>query len=156
VTAAERPGTIHDFYGFPRELFAIDYAAPGEPRLARRVVEMLREGGMEAAIDERRGLDHGAWSPLRLVYPDAGVAVVQVSLPLALRPEELFRMGALLESLRGEGVMVMGSGGIVHNLGRLDFGRRDREPFAWVVEFDAWFQARAAAGKLEELFRYAS
>lgn len=154
VTSAPKHSTIHDFSGFPRLLYELRYDAPGSPELAARIAALLNDVGFAASLDARRGLDHGAWVPLRFLYPDASVPVVQVSLPFAVSPEELFRLGGLLASLRDEGMMILATGGIVHNLARLDFAHQNREPFDWAVAFDEWFSETAGAWGLAELFRY--
>ena len=143
VMAAARPETLHDFSGFPEPLFQIQYPAPGDPELAARVAGLLTAGGVEAALDARRPLDHGAWVPLRAAFPEATVPVVQVSLPARRSPRSVFDLGRLLAPLRREGVLLVGSGGIVHNLGRLDWSG-DPAPAAWAVDFEAWI-----AGRLE-------
>jgi len=144
VTGGERPETIHDFWGFPPALYRIQYPAPGDPALAGRIAGLLREAGVAAAIDPARGLDHGAWSPLLHAWPLADVPVVQVSLPVAL-PADLLRFGAALAPLRDEGVLLLASGGAVHNLGEVVFEDKERAPLGWAAEFDGWIAARVAA-----------
>jgi 4,5-DOPA dioxygenase extradiol len=143
VTSSASPDTIHDFYGFPAPLYRIQYPAPGEPALAARIVERLQDAGFEAALDPVRGLDHGTWSPLLHAWPLADVPVVQVSLPATL-PAELLRFGAALAPLRDEGVLLLASGGAVHNLGEVAFDDKDRAPRGWATEFDGWVAARVA------------
>jgi 4,5-DOPA dioxygenase extradiol len=155
VTASAEPATIHDFYGFPDALYRIRYPAPGDPALARRVVELLETAGTSAALDPSRGLDHGAWVPLRFLYPDARVPVLEVSQPAPRTPERMLAIGAALAPLRDDGVAVVGTGGVVHNLRRIDpaadaAGRV--EP--WAREFDAWFADRLDAMDLEALTDY--
>jgi 4,5-DOPA dioxygenase extradiol len=154
ITSAARHSLLYDFGGFPDELYKLTYAAPGAPDLARRIGEMLRDGGFRSVRDARRGLDHGAWVPLRLMYPDAGVPVVELSIPGARSPAELYRIGALLAPLRREGALVLGSGGIVHNLRRLDWQHRDGPVQAWALDFENWFTERLEAWDLESLFQY--
>ena len=128
--------TIHDFYGFPDELYRLRYPAPGAPALARRVVELLEEAGIDAAIDGERGLDHGAWNPLLLVYPKADVPVTQLSIQVQLGPAHHAKIGRALQPLRREGVLVLASGGAVHNLRQFHIDRE--EPAPWAVSFDDW------------------
>ncbi|HZE87985.1 MAG TPA: 4,5-DOPA dioxygenase extradiol [Verrucomicrobiae bacterium] len=151
VTAAARPETIHDFYGFPEELFAVRYPAPGDPGLASRIESLLRAAGLDAAIDAKRGLDHGAWAPLRCLYPDASVPVVQLSLLAGLPFARHVEVGRALAPLRHEGVLVLGSGNLVHNLRTADlFDERERA-VPWALEFDAWVAASLHAWDLEAL-----
>jgi 4,5-DOPA dioxygenase extradiol len=154
VAAAPRPATIHDFGGFPEALYRLAYPAPGDPTLAADVVARLREAGIPAVEDPRRGFDHGVWVPLRRVYPDAGVPVVPVSLVAGAPPADLLQVGRALAPLRDQGVLVMGSGGVVHNLGRLD-RHAGREPVTgWARVFDDWVRERLAPLDLEALAAY--
>ena len=137
VLAQAHPETLHDFGGFPEALYQMRYPAPGDPALAARVVAMIRAAGLAAELDDQRPLDHGAWVPLRAAFPEARIPVVQVSLPLPRTPRQLFQLGSLLGPLRREGVLLMGSGGIVHNLRLLDWsGSGAPEP--WALGFEAW------------------
>ena len=142
LTGAEAPPTIHDFYGFPRELFAVRYPAPGRPALARRVASML--DGVGAAVDPARGLDHGCWSVLVAMYPEADVPVVQLSLDSRQPGSFHSALAQELRPLRDDGVLILGSGNIVHNLGLADFGRD--AGYDWAVRFDAAVRARIEAG----------
>ncbi|MGB8932935.1 MAG: class III extradiol ring-cleavage dioxygenase [Anaeromyxobacteraceae bacterium] len=153
VTSSPAPETIHDFYGFPDPLYRIQYPAPGDPALAVRVVERLQRAGVDAAVDPARGLDHGAWSPLLHGWPLAEVPVVQVSLPVAL-PADLIRFGAALAPLRDEGILLLASGGAVHNLGEVAFDDKDRGPPGWAAEFDGWVAARVAGLDVAGLARW--
>jgi 4,5-DOPA dioxygenase extradiol len=138
VTANQHPRTIHDFGGFPRELYAIEYPAPGDVGLAARVTELL--ASYSTMGDERWGLDHGTWAVLRHVYPKADIPVVQLSIDETLAPALHFDIGTLLRPLREEGVMIVASGNIVHNLHAFAWGRHLVEPFDWAQRFEA--QAR--------------
>jgi 4,5-DOPA dioxygenase extradiol len=130
VTASPRPETIHDYDGFPEELYRIAYPAPGDPELAK---EVARRTG--AALDLRRGLDHGAWGPLRKLFPAADVAVVQLSIPLT---GDVAPLGRALADLRREGVWLVGSGGAVHNLRALTWGDKGAPTVTWARDFDRW------------------
>jgi 4,5-DOPA dioxygenase extradiol len=114
VTANERPPTIHDFYGFPQELHEVQYPAPGDPQLARRVCDLLGKG--RAELNDKWGLDHGAWSVLRWMYPQADVPVIQVSIDRKLTVPEHLQMAKSLAVLRDEDVLIIGSGNVTHNL----------------------------------------
>ena len=152
ATATDTPETIHDFYGFPKALFHVQYPAPGEPRLARRVVELISNGC--ARLNCGRGLDHGAWSVLIAMYPAADVPVVQLSLDTSQPGSFHYAIARQLAPLRHEGVLIVGSGNIVHNLRLFSF--RDPKPLGWAVEFDAEIRRRILARKHEDLMDYMS
>jgi len=155
VTASPSPETIHDFYGFPDALYAIRYPAPGDPALAERIAGLLNDAGRAAALDPRRGLDHGAWVLLRFLYPDADVPVIEVSQPAPNSPEKMLAIGAALAPLRDEGVAIVGTGGVVHNLRRIDPAADAAGRVAdWAKEFDSWFAGRLDAMDVEALRDY--
>jgi 4,5-DOPA dioxygenase extradiol len=154
VTSSPRPGTVHDFGGFDRSLYAISYQAPGAPALADEIAQFVASTGFDARPDPTRGLDHGVWVPLRWAFPKASVPVVQLSLPFPARPAELLRVGRALAPLRQRGVLVVGSGGIVHNLGTVKLDEDDAPTPAWAQAFDAWVRDRLAALDLEALADY--
>ena len=116
VNSAARPSTIHDFYGFPRELYSLEYPATGSPKLAAQVVSVLQKHGIPAELDSKHGLDHGAWVPLRWMLPHGDIPVVQMSLRSDWDMRQHVELGLALRELRKEGVLVVGSGGAVHNL----------------------------------------
>ena len=151
VTATDAPETIHDFYGFPRALFDVRYPAPGEPALARRVAELVATERVR--LDPGRGLDHGAWSVLVAMYPEADVPVVQLSMDTSLPGRHHYELARQLAPLRDEGVLVMGSGNIVHNLRRTDRRLAD-SGFDWAIEFDARVKGLIDAGDHQALIRY--
>ena len=142
VGAAAAPETIHDFYGFPAALFDVRYAAPGDPELARRVAQLARS--VDVHLDPGRGLDHGAWSVLKIMYPQAEVPVVQLSLDTNQPGEFHYRLARELAPLRDEGVLIVGSGNTVHNLREFSF--RDAAPRDWALRADAAVRGRIEAG----------
>ena len=150
ITAAEHPATIHDFFGFPRALFEVLYPAPGDPSLARKVA--ARVTAAKIGLDGGRGLDHGAWSVLCRMFPDADVPVVQLSLDRTRPPAAHLALARELSFLRDEGVLVLGSGDIVHNLSVVDFGREDG--YDWAVRFDEEVRRRILSGDLAALVDY--
>jgi 4,5-DOPA dioxygenase extradiol len=156
VGASARPATIHDFGGFPAELYRLEYPAPGDPALAGEVAGLLEGAGIAAVLDPERGLDHGAWVPLRFLYPAADVPIVPVSLP---RPRDgglALRIGRALTPLADRGVLLLGSGGIVHNLARLRFGEENAPVDPWARAFEDWIIDRLTAGDEPALLAYRS
>jgi 4,5-DOPA dioxygenase extradiol len=135
VTAMPTPRTIHDFGGFPHELYAARYPAPGDPSLARRVQELLAP--LAVAADESWGLDHGTWSVLCHVFPQAEIPVVQLSIDETRPPSYHYDLGTRLRALRREGILLLGSGDIVHNLHAYAWGRHPQEPYDWALRFEA-------------------
>ena len=152
ASTAVAPATIHDFAGFPEELHRMRYPAPGAPDAAREVVRRLAAAGIEATTDEGRGLDHGAWVPLRLMYPDADVPVTQLSIQPSRDPRHHHRIGEALRPLRENGVFLLGSGSITHNLRELSL--RPAEELPHVREFVDWIAERAGAGDRASLLDY--
>jgi 4,5-DOPA dioxygenase extradiol len=154
VSAVDSNETIHDFGGFPRALYDLRYPAPGSPVLAERVASQLRASGFDCNIDKRRGLDHGAWVPLLLMYPQADIPVLQLSVQPHLGPEHHLRVGRALASLRDEGVLVIGSGSFTHDLSEFrGHGPNDAAP-DWVNSFADWFDAALKKGQTGELLNY--
>ena len=149
VTATEQPGTIHDFYGFPRPLYEVSYPVPGAPELARLVRESVR--GAKVRFDLDRGLDHGAWSVLRRMFPEADIPVVQLSLDRAKAPAFHYELGKELAGLRREGVLIVGSGNIVHNLGVIVW---EDTAYDWAVEFDETVKRLILSGDHDAIVQY--
>lgn len=139
VTAMPAPATIHDFRGFPRELYEVSYPAAGDPGLARRVAGLLQP--TPVALDQEWGLDHGTWSVLRHVYPRADVPVIQLSIDATQPPAFHYDLGRRLAPLRDLGILVIGSGNIVHNLHLYAWGNDQAEPLDWALRFDAEVRA---------------
>lgn len=150
VTSDRQPKTIHDFYGFPAELYELDYPAPGSPKLANRVADVTAGAVL---LDDQWGLDHAAWMVLRAIYPAADVPVLELSLDLQRTPLEHYELGRLLTPLRDEGVLLMGSGNIVHNLRLIDWNT-DAPTLPWAREFDAWVESAVADHRHEDLIDY--
>jgi len=151
VTAMERPRTIHDFWGFPEELSAVRYPAPGSPAVAGEISQLLRKA--RVALDREWGLDHGCWTVVRRMYPDADIPVLQLSLDSTKRPEWHYDLARELAPLRNRGVLVIGSGNMVHNLGMLDWEHQDGG-FDWALEMDASFKRLISSDDHAQLTRY--
>lgn len=149
VTAMERPRTIHDFYGFPRELFEMDYPVPGDPVLARLVRQTVRK--TEVGLDLDRGLDHGVWSVLSRMYPEADIPVIQLSLDNTKGPEFHYELGKELKTFRERGILIIGSGNIVHNLRQMVW---DATAYDWAVEFDMMMKEFILSRDHDEIIDY--
>ena len=145
VTASARPPLIHDFSGFPEPLYRLRYDAPGDVALSSDVVARLKAAGLPAVADAERGLDHGTWVPLLHAFPQAKLPVVQVSMPLGASPAQVARLGEVLRPLRAQGVLLMGSGGLVHNLRRLSFHEKAAPVEPWAQAFDGWVKQKLEA-----------
>jgi len=154
LTAAAQPETIHDFYGFPEPLYRIRYPAPGAPALAARVRSLLEQAGFEVERDATRGLDHGAWAPLLHMYPQASVPVVQLSVQTELGAAHHLALGRTLRPLAAEGVVVVGSGHMTHNLRDRIPGGEAAQPLAYAREFRDWIDARVLTRDLDALVGY--
>jgi 4,5-DOPA dioxygenase extradiol len=154
IGGAARPETIHDFYGFPRELFEIRYPAPGAPDVAAQVARLLEQAGLAPHVDPHQGLDHGMWVPLRLLYPQADVPVVPLSIQPQLGPAHQYAVGRALAPLREQGVLVIGSGSITHNLHdfRGGYGAANEAPY--VRPFIGWIEQKIHAGDNGALLDY--
>ena len=162
LTGNPHPSTIHDFGGFPKELYELRYPAPGAPEIAARAVALLKDAGITAGIDGCRGLDHGAWVPMMHLWPEHDVPVVQLSLQPDRGTSHHVALGRALAPLAGEGVLIVGSGHTTHNLrdwvahrvnGGNTGGRRE-EPLRYAQEFTAWVQSTLDAGDVEALVDY--
>jgi 4,5-DOPA dioxygenase extradiol len=156
VTGAARLETIHDFYGFPDALFAQRYDVPGDPVLAETVAARLVRAGIETRIDPARGIDHGAWVPLKLMYPEGDIPVLQLAIGRGRDAAYHQRLGEALRPLRAEGVLVLGSGAVTHNLYAFRGQAADAAPQPWVVDFRDWVADAVTQGKWEDLLAYRS
>lgn len=151
VGAAPQPQTVHDFGGFPPQLYQIRYPAPGAPALAETIAARLTDAGLAPRVCSHHWLDHGVWVPLLRGYPQADIPVVPLSVNPHADAAHHFAVGRALAPLRDEGVLVIGSGGFVHNLRDLDWGRRDAPMPGWASDFAAWMCARLEAHDLAAL-----
>jgi len=154
INAVDRNDTIHDFFGFPRPLYELHYPAPGAPSLAAEVADLLRASGLSCTIDARRGLDHGAWVPLMLIYPQADIPVLQLSIQPHLGPRHHLLLGRALERLRGEGVLIVGSGSLTHDLSEFRGQGPDDPAPDWVNGFADWVKDALDLGRTEDLLDY--
>jgi 4,5-DOPA dioxygenase extradiol len=154
LSLAERPETIHDFGGFPDFMYELKYPAPGAPAVATRAAELLRAAGHDISLHPSRGLDHGAWVPLMLMYPEADIPVVQLSIQPKGSPEDHWKLGEALRPLRDEGVLILGSGSATHNL-REAFLFQATDPTPdYVIEFEKWLVDAITRGDKQALLRY--
>ncbi len=152
VTAVATPRTLHDFGGFPQELYQVQYPAPGDPVLAHEIQRLLAP--LAVSLDESWGLDHGTWSVLRHVYPDADVPVVQLSIDATKAADYHFGIGRALAPLRDEGVLILGSGNLIHNLRMYAWNKPSQEPYDWAARFDNKVQELMRAGDNAPLIQY--
>lgn len=152
VSSAKQPETIYDFGGFPSALYRIQYTAPGAPDVAAEIINLLKSQGVIATAKPYQGLDHGAWVPLLHLFPSADIPTLQISMPALGKPKSFFEFGVLLSELRKEGVLVVGSGSITHNLGEFRGNSGSEAPY--VIEFCAWIADRIAEGDLDSLLDY--
>lgn len=155
VTAMQMPRTIHDFGGFPKELFAVQYPAKGSPELAKITEEILKPTHVE--LDDKWGLDHGAWSVIKHLYPDANIPVIQLSIDYTKPVDYHFALAQQLQSLRHKGVLIIGSGNIVHNLGLVDFRNINKVDygFDWAIESRQKINSWLLDGNFEPIIQYA-
>jgi 4,5-DOPA dioxygenase extradiol len=152
VTVSATPRTIHDFGGFPPELYQVKYPAPGDPDLARRVQKLLMP--LPVKLDNDWGLDHGTWSVLKHVYPDADIPIVQLSIDESKPALFHYEIGQKLAPLRDEGILIIGSGNLVHNLHTYAWGRHKPEPYDWAVRFEQVARQMMLAGEHDSLIHY--
>ncbi|GAB7532994.1 class III extradiol ring-cleavage dioxygenase [Pseudomonas sp. 3A(2025)] len=154
VNINPQPETWHDFGGFPPELFAVQYPAVGAPEVSREVIARLEASGLPVHIDNQRPFDHGVWVPLSLMYPNADIPVVQVSLPSRQGPALQTRVGKALAGLREQGILIIGSGSITHNLRELDWHAGPERATGWALEFRDWMIEKLASDDEASLHDY--
>lgn len=154
ITASAQPETIHDFFGFKPALYELQYHAPGAPDIAAHIRELLQQVGFKAHLDEKRGLDHGAWNPLMLALPKANIPIIQVSLIAGGDEAAHINLGKALAPLREENCLIMASGGAVHNLRAIDW--QSGSTPSWAIEFDEWLRQNILKGNWDDLIQYKS
>ncbi|HEY5715229.1 MAG TPA: class III extradiol ring-cleavage dioxygenase [Psychromonas sp.] len=154
ISGGQSPNTIHDFYGFPDELYDIEYNAPGSPALADKIAVLFTQQGLNPVVDRERGWDHGVWIPLRLMYPDADIPVVAISINSGLGAKVNYQYGQILAPLREQGVMIIGSGGISHNLREVFSSAPSVNRVARVKTFTTWVKDKLAAADIKALINY--
>ncbi|NOU74539.1 dioxygenase [Paenibacillus sp. LMG 31458] len=152
ISAVETYSTIYDFSGFQNELYQLTYPAKGEHSISEQIVSLFAKHGIQSALDEERGLDHGAWAVLKLIYPDADIPVVALSANRNLTNEQQYQIGKALSELREQDVLIIGSGGTVHNLRRLNWQGESNDE--WAESFDNWLQNKLEAWDVNALFNY--
>lgn len=150
ITGANNPSVIYDFFGFPEELYRVQYAAQGAPSVAAQVATLLNDAGLPIVIDNQRGLDHGAWAPLAVLFPKADIPVLQLSVQPGLGFEHHVEMGRALASLRDQGVLILASGAATHNLRKVDFWGK-RGPSTASKEFNQWLISQVIGNKVDQL-----
>ncbi|MGO4545023.1 dioxygenase [Paenibacillus sp. 2TAB23] len=152
VSAAESYETIYDFGGFQDELYKMTYPAKSDRSLAEQIQSLFAKQGVKSVLDEKRGLDHGAWAVLKLLYPDADIPVIALSVNRNLPNEEQYRIGKALAELREQDILIIGSGGTVHNLRKLNWQSEANED--WAEQFDKWLQSKLESWDTQALFQY--
>lgn len=161
ITSSPHPSIIYDYFGFPEEMYQLQYPAKGNPDLAKQVAQTLNGLSMETHLNSDQGLDHGAWIPLKIMYPDADIPILQLSIPIPRKPEDLYRIGQSLRKFKDQGVMLMGSGNLVHNLPhaflQLQKGNFTIDTWAkapvepWANEVDIWLKDNIDSMNASEL-----
>ncbi|REG81601.1 DODA-type extradiol aromatic ring-opening family dioxygenase [Marinomonas pollencensis] len=154
ITSGEQPETIHDFYGFPKSFYEIQYNAPGDPALAKKIAQLFENSGLHPVLDENQGWDHGVWIPLRLMYPNADVPIVQISINSGLGASRNHLYGKLISSLKDDNILIIGSGGISHNLKELFSRTPTKNRVEMVSSFTDWVHDKLIHKDLDALLNY--
>jgi len=155
ISLIEKYPTIYDFYGFPKEYYEVTYTPKGDQALAREISEILQKQGIKNQFDKKRGLDHGAWTVLKLMYPNEDIPIVSLSINPDLAPSEIYKIGTALQPLREKGVLIIASGALSHNFSKFDFGAGfDCKPAKWAKDFIEWLDKCLKEWKTEDLFDY--
>ncbi len=156
ITSNELPDQLYEFEGYPDAIFQLTYPCDGDPELAGMLADILTDVGLEVILDDKRGIDHGAWIPLYVAFPNADIPVVQVSLPELATPKQIMNIGTALSTLRKQGVLLIGSGNLVFNLGLADQENKYKEPETWTKETDDWIDQQLEEANIEALLNYRS
>ncbi|WP_254693685.1 class III extradiol ring-cleavage dioxygenase [Shewanella sp. MEBiC00475] len=156
ITAGSHPKTVHDFYHFPDELYQISYPAPGEPVLAKQIADTFINAGIKVNLDATHGWDHGVWIPLRLMYPQANIPIVQISINTCVGTTENYRYGQLIASLKHDNILIIGSGGISHNLSEVFRQPKTPNSVEMMNEFTNWVEVKLMNNDTESLLNYRS
>jgi len=154
ITSSQAPKTIHDFYGFPQELYDITYSASGEPQLAERIAKQFASHGLQPILSDEQGWDHGVWIPLKLMYPHADIPVVQISINSQLGAEVNYRYGEIISAFRDENILIIGSGGISHNLREVFNPVPDKNRHLKVDTFTDWIKEKIETRDTSAMFNY--
>jgi 4,5-DOPA dioxygenase extradiol len=156
VSEVDEFETIYDFWGFPEALYRIQYPAKGDITVAKEIEEAFTQNGVSFEVDNKRGLDHGAWVVLRLLYPDADIPVISMSVNPYVSPEEQYNIGKSLSALREKDILIIASGGTVHNLGAVNIMNDNGKIDQWALDFDEWIADKIVNWDLESIFKYDS
>lgn len=160
ITSSSLPGVIYDFYGFPQEMYELEYNSPGNPELAQRIANELKNNNIESSLNPNQGLDHGAWVPLKIMYPEEQIPVIQISLPVQRDSKFLFNLGTILTKFRSDNILFMGSGNLVHNLpyamrqmqlGRANIFSNNNKTDEWAKETDEWLREKLDSKDIDTL-----
>jgi len=166
ITSSQLPGIIYDYYGFPKEMYELEYPSLGDPKLANRIANKLTDIGFNTSLNPKQGLDHGAWIPLKIMYPEADIPIIQLSIPIPRSPEELYKIGKTLLKFREDNIMMLGSGNLTHNLphvfqqirsGKFDMNSwADQATETWAKESDQWLQEKLSDRNITSLLNASS
>ncbi len=154
ISAAKQPGIDYDFSGFPNELYQLEYNCPGSPEVAIEVAARAGAAGFKTELNTTHRMDHGVWIPLKVAYPEANVPVVQISMPYGNNASAVLKLGQALAPLREQGVLILGTGGAVHNLSKLKWSEKDTGKAPWAEEFESWLMGCLARKDVQSLVNY--
>jgi 4,5-DOPA dioxygenase extradiol len=154
ITSSEIPDQLYEFEGFPDTLYQLTYPCDGDPELANMLLDLMSDIGLEVVLDNDRGIDHGAWIPLYVAFPNADIPVIEISLPLLATPKQIMNVGTALTVLRKQGVLLIGSGNLVFNLSLADQANKYKDPEKWTKETDEWIDQNLKEANIEALLNY--